>query len=410
MPDFRERCPRVSAFLPAAQASAAKDAPSRSMALLSYGFRPFFLGASVWAILSLAPWIGVGIGWVFAEGYGPVAWHVHETLFGFCGAAVAGFLLTAIPNWTGRPPLTGIRLAALFALWCAGRAAVLALYAFGPLAVAAVDGAFLPVLTWLAARDVVAARNWRNLKTVALLGLFAAANIGFHYESLIGGARDQSTRLGIAALIGLMMLIGGRMAQNFTHQWMLARGADRLPPPFGRFDEAALVVAGAGLLLWVLRTHGMATTLLLALAGVLQLLRMSRWRGLSTWREPLVLILHLGYAFVALGFLLVSASMIFPDVVPPTAALHAWTTGAIGTMMLGVMTRASRGHTGRPFTASALTTGSYVAVVLAALLRIGAGMLPPIELLLVTAAAIAWMAGFLLFMIEHALMLVRNQT
>lgn len=408
MADLRDRFPRLSAFLPAAQASAAKDASRFSIALLSYGFRPFFLAASLWAIVPLAPWIGVE-GRALTKGYGPVAWHAHETLFGFGGAAVAGFLLTAIPNWTGRLPLSGARLAALFALWCAGRVAFLASDIFGPVIAAVTDGTFLPILTWLAARDVLAARNGRNVKTIALLGLFAGANIGFHYEFLIGGIPDQSIRLGIATLIGLMMLIGGRMALNFTHQWLVARCASRLPAPFGRFDEAALVAAGTGLLLWIVQPHGSATAFALVLAGLLQVLRMCRWRGFSTWHEPLILILHVGYGFVALGFLLVGVAAIAPDAVSPAAALHAWTAGAVGTMTLGVMTRASRGHTGLPFTASRLTTGSYIAIVLAALLRMMAGIVPGGDSLAVVTSATAWTIGFSLFLIEHAAMLLRHR-
>lgn len=409
MSDSRERFPRVSAFSPAPQASGAKRPPRKLAALLSYGFRPFFLGAAVWAVVSLAPWIGAGGSHVVTTGYGAVAWHAHETLFGFAGAAMAGFILTAIPNWTGRRPLAGTRLAALFALWCAGRAAFLAPGISGLAGAAVADGVFLPVLAWLAARDVVAARNGKNVKTVALLGLFAGANIGFHYQLLSGGAPDGAFRLAIAALIGLVMLIGGRMAPGFTHQWLLARKGDGLPALFTRFDMAALAAAGTGLALWVMEPRGDAAAFLLVLTGLLHLVRMSRWRGWVTWREPLVLVLHVAYGFVALGFLLAGVAAFTPDTVPPAAALHAWTTGAVGTMTLGVMTRASRGHTGRSFTASPLTTGSYVAVVLATFLRIAAAVLPAAAPLLLAVAAAAWTAAFLSFVAEHAVLLVRGR-
>ncbi len=402
MSRVRERFPRSSAFLSASQAALSQG---RSPVLFSYGFRPFFVGASVWALISLVPWLGWAGG-----GTGSVAWHAHEALFGFGGAAVAGFLLTAIPNWTGRPPITGPRLAILFGLWCAGRLAFAASEAFGALPAAAIDSALLPLLVLPMTRDVIAGRNWRNLKTVALLALFAAANIDFHAEVLTGGDPDRAIRLSIAALIGLLMLIGGRMAPNFTNQWLLVRGAMRLPPPFGPLDRIALAVTGAALLCWVVRPQESATAFVLALAGALQTLRISRWRALSTWREPLLLILHVGHGFIPLGLLLVSLAVIAPQVLSPMAALHAWTTGAIGVMSLAVMTRAARGHSGRPPIASRLTTASYVAIVIAALLRIAAGIVQEAAGELVAMAAIAWILSFALFLIEHAAMLVREKT
>jgi uncharacterized protein involved in response to NO len=163
----------------------------QSIALLSYGFRPFFLGAALWAFVAMILWIGlVSGGWSFAGRYGAVAWHAHEFLFGYIAAVMTGFLLTAIPNWTGRFPLQGRPLLALFALWLAGRAAMLATDQIGNAAAAIIDCVYLVTLTAVATREIIAGRNWRNLRVVVLVGLTAAANILFQAEVLIRGAPD----------------------------------------------------------------------------------------------------------------------------------------------------------------------------------------------------------------------------
>lgn len=404
---FPDKPARSSAFVAAAHTSDSKRSRCCAISVLSYGFRPFFLGAAMWAILSLTLWIGVVAGvWSVAARYGAVAWHGHEALFGYGGAVVAGFLLTAIANWTGRPPLAGFTLFALFALWCVGRVGLL-LSDMVPLGGAvAIDSAFLPLLMVFMAREIIVARNWRNVKTLVLVGLFTAANIGFHAEVMIVGAPDISARLGVAALVGLIMLIGGRIVPNFTHNWLLRQNATRLPVPFNALDVATLLVSAAALLVWIGRPHRMETGLLLVLSAAAQTLRLGRWAGASTWREPLVLILHIGYGFIPLGFFLVALAMFAPQLMQPMAALHAWTVGAVGVMTLAVMTRATLGHTGRPLNASRLTSVTYAFIILAALARIASGISPLDQILLVEIAAAAWVIAFALFLIEYAPMLV----
>jgi uncharacterized protein involved in response to NO len=375
--------------------------------LFSYGFRPFFLGAAVWAILSLALWLGSLAGWWgLAPGYGALAWHAHAMLFGYGSAVVAGFLLTAVPNWTGSLPVAGWRLMLLFAFWCLARVAFLVMGPLGPLLAVVIDSLFLPCLLLVMAREIVAGRNWRNLKPLALVGLLAAADIAFHAEVLIAGAPDIAIRVGVAALIGLIILIGGRIVPSFTHSWLSRMRSSRLPAPFGRVDEVALAISGAALLVWIARPGGVETGLLFLAATVAQAIRLFRWRGLDAWREPLVLVLHLGYAFIPLGFLLGAVSILLPGSIAGTAALHAWTVGAIGLMTLGVMTRATRGHTGRDLTAPISTIAIYGARILAALLRVAAGFLPGVQVILLEAAGAAWIAAFGLFLIEYAPMLI----
>lgn len=283
-------------------------------ALLSYGFRPFFLGAALWAILALTIWLGALAGrWELAPGYGALPWHAHEMLFGYSSAVLAGFLLTAVPNWTGRLPVVGWRLLLLFLLWCAARIAFLLTGTTGPLPAVVIDSLFLPCLLFVLGREIVVGRNWRNLRPLALVALLAAANIGFHAEVLNTGTAVAASRVGTAALIGLIMLIGGRIVPSFTHTWLLRMDPEHLPVSFNRFDIAALSVSGVALVLWIARPEHTATSVLFLTAAVLQFVRLWRWAGLYAWRAPLVLALHVGYAFVPLGFLLGAISIFEPQ-------------------------------------------------------------------------------------------------
>ena len=376
--------------------------------LFSYGFRPFFLGAGVWAILSIALWLGALAGlWELAPGYGALAWHAHEMIFGYGAAVVAGFLLTAVPNWTGRLPVAGWRLLLLFALWCAARVAFLATGITGPLPAVIIDSLFLPCFLFAMAREIVAGRNWRNLKPLGLIALLVVANIAFHIEVLMMGAPDVASRIGIAALIGLIMLIGGRIVPSFTHRWLAQMGSEHRPQTFNRFDAVALLMSGAALILWIVRPTGGVTGAFFLVAAVLQCIRVWRWAGLQTWREPIVFVLHLGYAFVPLGFLLGAISILAPGSIAGTAPLHAWTVGAIGLMTLGVMTRATRGHTGRDVSASPATVAIYGTMILAATLRISAGLMPDTYGIMLEAAGAAWIAAFAIFLFEYGPMLLR---
>jgi uncharacterized protein involved in response to NO len=296
---------------------------------------------------------------------------------------------------------------ALFLLWAAGRIALLAVDWIGLVAAMAVDALFLVVFALAVIREIVAGRNWRNLKTVALVTVLAAANIGFHAEVYFSGAPDYSVRATVTAIIGLIMLVGGRLVPSFTRNWLVRQGAARLPASFDRFDITAMMVSGAALAAWVAFPMSSSSGIALLAAGVLQAVRISRWVGLSTWREPLVLVLHCGYVFVPLGFLLVGLSILWPDAIPPSGALHAWTAGAMALVTLAVMTRASLGHTGYPLTASITTRVVYVAAIVAAFSRIAASLLPDLTLDLLSLAAFSWLVAFGGFVISYGPKLLR---
>jgi uncharacterized protein involved in response to NO len=377
-------------------------------ALFSYGFRPFFLGAAVWAALGVLLWLPEYFGEiVLPTALTPVDWHVHEMLYGYVPAVVTGFLLTAIPNWTGRLPVNGWPLVALAALWLAGRAAILFSGLIGAGIAAAIDLAFLAAIAAVALREIVAGSNWRNLRVVVIVGLLLAGNGIFHFESIAYGNQVYGTRIGLAAVLMLVMLIGGRIVPSFTHNWISRINPGRLPQSFTRFDALCLAAAGIALAAWVFAPeHAWSGTLLL-IAGALHAMRLARWAGDRTVSDRLVLILHVGYAFVPLGFVLLGATALWPADVPASAGIHAWTAGAVGTMTLAVMTRASLGHTGQPLVATPATQAIYALVVVAALARVAAPWLWTMELLHV--AAFAWIAAFGGFAAVYGPLLVRRR-
>ena len=376
--------------------------------MLSYGFRPFFLGAALWACIAMVLWIGLLSGlWTFAIGYGGIAWHAHEFLFGYIAAVMTGFLLTAIPNWTGRLPLQGKPLLALFVLWLAGRVAMLTTDWIGTGAAAIVDCAYLLTVTALISREIVAGSNWRNLRVAVLVAFTAIANIVFQAEVLVHAGANYGLRLGVAAIVALIMVVGGRVTPSFTSNWLTRQGSQTRPAALGRFDIGAIVLGAIALIAWIAAPDWSGTAALLLVMAIAQAARLSRWTGARTWREPILFVLHLGYAFVPLGALVLSISILWPRIVPTSGALHAWTTGAMGLMTLAIMTRATLGHTGRDVTSTPTTLAIYGAVLVAALARIAAPLLPAFYYQMLLTAGVAWFSAFAIFVLTYGPMLVR---
>jgi uncharacterized protein involved in response to NO len=389
----------------------ASPAPSTGIALFSVGFRPFFLLGAAWSALALPIWLGVYTGRiVLPSTLAPTLWHVHEMIFGFAFAIAAGFLLTAIPNWTGRLPLKGAPLASLAALWLAGRFAVLYSGVIGPHAAAIVDIAFPVAFVIVIARELVAGRNWRNLPMLVALSLLACGSTLVHLEA-IGYAMTApaGNRLGIATILLLIALIGGRIVPSFTRNWLAkARPDGRLPAQAGRLDMAALLVTVSGLIAWVVAPQSAAAPWMELAAGIAAAVRLSRWCGLSTLREPLVFILHVGYGWLALGLMLLGVNGL-EAILPATTALHALTAGAIGTMTLAVMTRATLGHSGQALTAGGGTVAIYVLVTLSALLRLAAPLAGGYFLPMTWIAGAAWSGAFGLFVLLFGNLLVTRR-
>lgn len=370
--------------------------------VLRGGFRPFFLGGALWALAVVALWVCVLSGSVtLPTAFDPLAWHRHEMLFGYLGAVVAGFLLTAIPNWTGRTPIAGAPLAGLFALWVAGRLAVFFSAAAGPAVALVLDTGFLAVMALIAAREVIAAKN-RNFPIVAAVGLFGAANALDHMEALgVPVPAGLGWRCGFAIVLLLVSLIGGRIIPAFTRNWLVKQGRERgLPVQTNRFDIATLLTTALALFAWAASPDSSASGGLLIAAGLLQTIRLARWSGLRTWREPIVLILHISYAWLPLGLLVLGGSA-FVWCIPVSAATHALSAGAMASMTLAVMTRASLGHTGRELRADGWTQAIYALVTAGAALRFAAPMLPVDYMPGIAAAGALWGAAFLLFVLAY---------
>ncbi len=369
---------------------------SSGLSLLRYGFRPFFFGAGVWALLAMVLRVG-DIGFASADGLlfqDPTRWHAHAFVFGYASAVVAGFALTAVPNWTGRLPITGGPLFALWTLWIAGRAA--ALLPLPAALAAAVDIAFLPVLAGVLTREVVAGKNKRNIPVCALIALFGAANLIFHLESLaVLPTEGHGTRAGLAMLVLLIGVIGGRIVPSFTNNWLARHGAPRVTAN-AWLDRAGHCAGGIAAAAWIAAPYADVTGTAFVVAAAIHVVRLAAWRGWRTGREPLVLILHVAYAWIPLGFLLLGLGIWF-DAAAMTAGLHALGAGAIGTMTLAVMTRATLGHTGRALHAGAATVCLNTAVTASAVLRVAAPFVAELYVPLLVAAGMFWIAAFALF-------------
>jgi uncharacterized protein involved in response to NO len=372
------------------------------------GFRPFFFGGAAWAVLALMLWLLAFGGTItLPSALDALAWHRHEMLFGFVGAVICGFLLTAIPNWTGRLPIAGSPLAALFGFWLAARLALLFSGVSGIAIAFVLDVGFYILLAGLFAREVASAGN-RNLPIVALVLLFGFAN-ALDYAGATGILSDTGIgyRAGITMVVLMISLVGGRIVPSFTRNWLARRSIkDRLPGQANRFDFATIAVTGAAMIAWAALPGSRFEGAILILAGILQAIRLGRWQGVRAAADPLVLILHVGYAWVPIGLALLGAS-ILSAAVPESAAIHALTAGAMATMILAVMTRATLGHTGRELRADGATISLYLLVTLGAVLRVAApfglfAYMGGIEL-----AGLAWAAAFLMFLLTYGPMLIR---
>jgi uncharacterized protein involved in response to NO len=366
------------------------------------GFRPFFFGGAAWALIALTLWICSLTGEVsLPTAIDPLTWHRHEMLFGFVGAIIGGFLLTAVPNWTGRLPIAGWPLAGLFGMWLAARFALLFSAGTGLWLPALLDVGFFFVLGLLAAREVLESKN-RNLPVVGMILLFGIAD-GIDYLSITGviPLPDLGWQLAISLVVLLISLIGGRIIPSFTRNWMVKQGMKKgLPTQPSKFDLFVIAATGVALLAWLTGPSETPIGIVLVAAAILQAVRWARWSGYRTFADPLVLVLHVGYAWVPVGVALLGFSLM--GLVPRSAAIHALTAGAMATMILAVMTRASLGHTARELKAGPATVVVYLLVTIGAVLRVFASLRLIDYNLGIDVAGVAWGSAFLLFLIAYA--------
>jgi len=370
-------------------------------ALWALGFRPFYLLAGAFAALSIGLWALQYAG-LLGRAYlqGPI-WHAHEMLFGFVLAVVVGFLFTAGRNWSNRPTPSGLPLAALALLWVAGR--VLVLTPFG-WAAAIVNTAF-PLLAAIGLGiPLVAARNRRNYFFVGLLLLLGVAELLVHLAQL--GAIRIPAWIGIQVALDLVLVVltvmAGRVIPMFTNNGVPAAGAVRRP-------AVERVVLGAVLLLVVvdgLQLRGPGLIALLALGAAAQLARWLLWRPWKTTRVPLVWVLHAAALWIPLHLLLRAAAE--TGAIAPSLAVHALTVGAAGGMIIGMMTRTARGHTGRPLRADRADIACYLLVLAAGVVRVAVPpLVPAAALAAILGSAALWSAGFGLYAIRYWPVLAR---
>jgi len=379
------------------------------MAFLSYGFRPFFLGAALFAGVAVPAWVLIVTGVSGSNFlYAPREWHVHEMLFGFLPAVITGFLLTAIPNWTGRAPLNGIPLLSLWLLWLAGRL-LLAWPWFGPLASAIVDGMFLVVLAAFVWREIAVGGTRSHAPIGLVISLYACANILFHVLALRGAAADLPARMALGLIMLLLTMIGGRVTPNFTREFLAQERMAERVAPFSRVDGLSIVLVVAAAVAWIVQPDNVLAGGALVAAGLINLFRLTRWSGWLAWREPLVWILSVGYGWLVLSLLALGGAILGMGL-PTANAVHVLSSGAVGTMTLAVMTRASLGHTGRARHAGPMTILIYLLVNLGAILRV---FVPSPEAptavtnLMLELAAAGWSGAYVLFALTYGPYLVR---
>jgi len=382
----------------------------RSHALFERGFRPFFLATGVYGVVIVAAWLAIWRGALAAPGWlPPLWWHGHEMLFGLVTAAIAGFLLTATPVWTGRPALRGRGLAALFGIWVAGRVVMLASGALPAVLVAAIDLAFLPLVAGVLARTLWRTGQRRNYGVVALVAILALANAAVHAQALglTTGSAPQALRFGVGVIVVLIVVIGGRITPGFTTNALRRRGVDARATSWPWLDRLTVALAVSFVAVDLLAPRTTASGSVAAAAGLAVMARMAGWQTLRTWRDPLVWSLHAGAAWVAVGLLLVAVGDL-GHAIPASVGLHALTAGAMGSMILAVMTRVSLGHTGRALALPRGAVGSYLLVHVGAGARVVAALTPgSVDFPLLLAGGLLWAAAFGLFAVLYAPILLR---
>lgn len=378
---------------------------SEPYGLWGRSFRPFFLGLSVHASLSIPLWAWIWLGAAPAPGWlMPIWWHGHEMIFGLVAAAIAGFLLTAAPVWTGGPALTGAPLAALFGLWVAGRLAFAAA-GFLPLwLVAWVDGAFLPAVAVAAMRTLRGSGQRHNQALVGIVLMLACTNFAMHLEALglTSGVAGRALRFAVDLVIVLILVIAGRITPAFTRNAFRRDGIERTVHAWPMLDGVT-IGAAAGLALAGLGTgRSLVSGALAVVAGLATAVRLAGWQPGATRTDPLLWSLHAGSGWLVAGLLLVGISDLGGPV-PQTVGLHALTAGAIGTTVLAVMTRVGLGHTGRPLELPRGMVACYGLVHLGAIARVVAAFfVGEAYAFLLTVSAVSWAAAFGLFALRYA--------
>jgi uncharacterized protein involved in response to NO len=380
------------------------------MAFLDLGFRPFFLLGGSYAVVcvvTLVAALALGV-WPDQMGLPSVAWHGHEMLYGFVVAAIAGFLLTAVPNWTATPPIAGPRLAGLVLIWLGGRVALSPLVSLSGWPPVCVDLAFVPILAAMLVPPLIRAQNRRNIGFVILLALLFLGNVLFHnrQQQLFDAGSLDGLRLAIDTVLLLIVVVAGRIVPAFTRNALVRSGTAHAivsTPYLNGLSIAAIALVLASDLI---APNSAFAAIAAGAAALINLTRLTRWEGWKAIGEPIVWVLHLGYAWLVAALALKALWLGFAI---PLAAfwLHALTAGAFGTMILGVMSRVALGHTGRPLKVRPSIVAAYAMISIGTVLRVFVAALTPVHYMTwVAMGGLLWAAAFLVFVAVYAPALV----
>lgn len=381
------------------QISEPEPIPVEPIAFLRLGFRPFYLLASLFAILSIPLWVATYFN-VLQYAAINVVWHMHEMVFGFAAAVVVGFLFTAVRNWTGLWTPRGQELAAFVALWLAGRFAMLTAK---PLVAALLDLPFLPVAAFVLCRLIYRSGKTRNLRLVGILGLLSICNLCYHLARLevIGMPVTKPLHAAFLLLIVLCTVMGARVIPGFTANATLAKTTSH-----PKTDMMALCVMSGCFISWLSSTPGAVTVALSLLGAGLHFLRMRDWKSIKTLQHPLLWILHLSYAWIGIGTALLGLASL--GLASASSALHAMSVGAMSSLIVGMIARTTRGHTGQRMLSSPFDILMFSAIQIAAVVRLSANYVAVgVRPHFLIASALMWSAAFLFYIIKYASSLFR---
>jgi uncharacterized protein involved in response to NO len=376
--------------------------------LTAEAFRPFFLGGAAFVTVLMTLWVVRLAGWnASPSDWNPIWWHAHEMVYGFVPAAIAGFLLTAVPVWTQSPRVRGAKLAAVFGVWVAGRIAMTVPLGLSAAGIAIVDLAFLPALAISIARPIFARGNTPKFIFPLLLLLLFAGNALTHWQQIDPGASTArlGLRIGIYVIVLLITIIGGRLVPVFTKNAFRRDGVEKTVRQPALLAKLSVGVTAVFFIIDASALAAELSALFGGAAALLLLFRCAGWQPFAARYDPLVWSLHLGYLWIPIGIALIAAAKLAP-IVPWSAGIHALTAGAMGTMILAVMTRVSLGHTGRRLQALRGAVIAYVLVTVGAIGRVGAAWFPELGVRGLILAGVFWAAAYAVFFATYARILL----
>lgn len=396
---------RPGTFFAGAPTVSADSPRARRSVFLRDAFRPFYLGGSLLAALSVPLWLGMWYHQSFTPSLPPLFWHAHEMVFGFAAAIIIGFLFTAARNWTGLALPDGVPLAILVSLWLAGR---VGMFFFYGMTAAIVDSVLLPIVAGVLAFKFIRARSYASIPLVGVLSALSIANIAFHAGLLqvVNIAPLAAIEFGLMMVVLIEMIVGGRIVPAFTASAITGVRQRRS----AWLNRMAIILAAAAFASDAFRAPAWVIASLALFAGALAALQAIGWNPLASRSRPILWILHAGYAFIPIGLVLLGVSWLGETPLgtfPRSAAIHALTVGSMGGLIIGMITRTALGHSGRPVRAGRWEIICYSLVLLAAALRVTASLAPGVSVACMLGAGTAWSAAFLLYTFTYAPILCR---